>query len=59
MQRTQTVLDVSGGVTGAVAPGLGQVQLCTLCARCVKSFRLAGLELWRFMAVCKAVSRAW
>lgn len=28
-----TVMDVSGGVTGAVAPGLGQVQLCTLCAR--------------------------
>lgn len=28
-----TVMDVSGGVTGAVAPGIGQVQLCTLCAR--------------------------
>lgn len=34
-QRTRTVLDVSGGVTGAVAPGLGQVQLCTLCAKWV------------------------
>lgn len=32
-QRTETVMDVSGGVTGAVAPGIGQVQLCTLCAR--------------------------
>ncbi|EFN53482.1 hypothetical protein CHLNCDRAFT_25788, partial [Chlorella variabilis] len=32
-QRLTTVMDVSGGVTGAVAPGIGQVQLCTLCAR--------------------------
>lgn len=33
-QRVATVMDVSGGVTGAAAPGIGQVQLCTLCARC-------------------------
>lgn len=26
-------MDVSGGVTGAVAPNLGQLQVCTLCAR--------------------------
>ncbi|PRW20425.1 putative WD repeat-containing -like [Chlorella sorokiniana] len=32
-RRVTTVMDVSGGVTGAVAPGIGQVQLCTLCAR--------------------------
>lgn len=32
-QQVSTVLDVSGGVAGAIAPGLGQVQLCTLCAR--------------------------
>ena len=32
-QNSPPVMDVSGGVTGAVAPGIGQVQLCTLCAR--------------------------
>ena len=32
-QRLDSPMDVSGGVTGAVAPGVGQVQLCTLCAR--------------------------
>ena len=32
-RRVTTVMDVSGGITGAVAPGIGQVQLCTLCAR--------------------------
>ena len=26
-------MDVSGGVTGAAAPGLGAVQLCTLCVK--------------------------
>ena len=32
-QQCTPVMDVSGGVTGAVAPAIGQVQLCTLCAR--------------------------
>jgi hypothetical protein len=35
-------MDVSGGVTGAVAPGLGQVQLCTLCARWAAGGREGG-----------------
>lgn len=41
-----TVMDVSGGVTGAVAPGLGQVQLCTLCARWVLTWTALGDVKW-------------
>ncbi|KAI3424072.1 hypothetical protein D9Q98_009435 [Chlorella vulgaris] len=32
-QRLTKVIDVSGGPGGGVAPGLGKIQLCTLCAK--------------------------